>query len=96
MGNYPEAARERAMTMQEVILRAMSKKIRWLDAADILRVRPRTMRRWKRRYEILGYDGLYDRRRQGPSPRRVPMEQAEADEESAIVGDRGHVSRFKN
>jgi transposase len=78
MGNYPEAARERAMTMQEVILRAMSGKIGWLDAADILRIRPRTMRRWKRRYEILGYDGLYDRRRQSPSPRRVPMAQAEA------------------
>ena len=77
MGNYLEAARERAMTMQEVILRAMSGKIGWLDAADILRIRPRTMRRWKRRYEILGYDGLYDRRRQIPSPRRVPMAQAE-------------------
>ena len=32
------------------------------------------MRRWKRRYEEYGYDGLFDRRRQGPSPKRVPVE----------------------
>jgi transposase len=77
MGNYPEAAQERAMTMQEVILRAMSGKISWLDAADILRIRPRTMRRWKWKYQQYGYDGLYDRRRHRPSPKRVPMAQAE-------------------
>ena len=77
MGRYPEAARERAMTRQEVILRAMSGKISWLDAADILRMSPRSLRRWKWRYEQRGYDGLYDRRQQRPSPRRVPMEKAE-------------------
>src|SRR5579875_1262917 len=36
----------------------------------------RQMRRWKRRYEAYGYDGLYDRRKGKPSPRRVPMETA--------------------
>ena len=77
MGRYPEAAEERAMTRQEVILRAMSGKISWLDAADILRMSPRSLRRWKWRYEQRGYDGLYDRRQGRPSPRRVPMEQAE-------------------
>lgn len=35
------------------------------------------MRRWKRRYEQYGYDGLFDRRRGRPSMRRVPMEVAE-------------------
>ncbi len=35
------------------------------------------MRRWKRRYEEHGYDGLFDRRQQRPSPKRVPMELAE-------------------
>lgn len=78
MEGYPEAAESRAMTMQEVILRAMSGKISWLDAADILRIRPRTMRRWRWKYEQYGYDGLYDRRKRRPSPRRVPMAQAEA------------------
>jgi transposase len=32
------------------------------------------MRRWKQRYEHHGYDGLFDRRRRRPSPRRVPLE----------------------
>ncbi|MCO5067277.1 MAG: ISNCY family transposase [Kiritimatiellae bacterium] len=77
MGNYPEAAQERAMTRQEVILRAMSGKISWLDAADILRMSPRSLRRWKRRYEERGYDGLFDRRQGRPSPRRVAMSSAE-------------------
>jgi len=77
MGNYPEAAQERAMTRQEVILRAMSGTISWLDAADILRMSPRSLRRWKWRYEQRGYDGLYDRRQGRPSPRRVPMKTAE-------------------
>lgn len=77
MGGYPEASEQRAMTMQEVILRAMSGKIRWLDAAEILRIRPRTMRRWRWRYEVYGFDGLYDRRKRAPSPRRVPLAEVE-------------------
>lgn len=78
MGGYPEAAEQRAMTMREVIMRAMSGKISWLDAADILRIRPRTMRRWRWRYERNGYDGLYDRRKRSPSPRRVALAEVEA------------------
>jgi transposase len=31
------------------------------------------MRRWRRRYEQRGYEGLFDRRRQQPSPKRVPL-----------------------
>jgi hypothetical protein len=31
------------------------------------------MRRWRERYEEFGYDGLIDRRRGKPSPRRVPV-----------------------
>jgi hypothetical protein len=33
MESYPRAAVERAMKVQEVILRAMAKKINWLQAA---------------------------------------------------------------
>lgn len=65
------------MKVQEVILRAMSGQITWLDAAEIIGVSPRTMRRWRRRYQEHGYDGLFDRRLQRPSPKRVPMETAE-------------------
>jgi len=73
---YPKPALERAMKVQEVILRAISGQILWMEAADILGISDRQMRRWKRRYEIYGYDGLYDRRRKMPSPRRVPLEKA--------------------
>ena len=38
---------------------------------------PRSIRRWKWRYEKEGYDGLYDRRTKRPGPRRVPMDKAE-------------------
>src|SRR5437867_12826432 len=73
MSLYPTRARERAMKIQEVILRAASGKILWMQAAEILGISPRSMQRWKRRYEEHGYDGLFDRRRQRPSPKRVPM-----------------------
>ena len=39
------------MKVQEVILRGISKQIRWTQAAEIIGVSPRTMRRWLRRYE---------------------------------------------
>ena len=60
---------ERAMKVQEVILRAMAKKITWWQAAEIHRASATgTMRRWRERYEEFGYDGLFDRRRGKPSP----------------------------
>jgi transposase len=59
---YGPTAVERAMRMQEVILRALSGELSWMAAADILRMSPRTLRRWKRRYKVRGYDGLLDRR----------------------------------
>ncbi len=74
---YPRAAVERAMKVQEVILRAMAKKITWWQAAEIIGLSDRQMRRWRERYEERGYDGLIDRRRGRPSQKRVPMEQAE-------------------
>jgi transposase len=74
---YPQSAVERTMKMQEVILRAMAKRITWWQAAEILGITDRQMRRWHRRYETSGYDGLWDRRCGRPSPRRVPLELAE-------------------
>lgn len=74
---YPPVAVERMMKVQEVILRAMSGELTWIQAAWILGVSDRTMRRWKARYEKYGYDGLYDRRRGRPSPKRVPMHEVE-------------------
>ena len=74
MKNYPEAAMERAMKVQEIIIRAIEGRITWLQAAGIIGVGPRQMRRIRRRYEENGWDGLYDRRKGLPSPRRVPIE----------------------
>src|SRR5678816_2983304 len=77
MKHYSEAAVERMMKIQEVILRALAGKLQWWQAAEILGVSCRTMRRWRWRYQQHGYDGLYDRRKGKPSPKRVPLETVE-------------------
>src|SRR5712671_3411144 len=77
MVSYSKAAMERAMKVQEVILRAMAKRITWWQAAEIIGISDRHMRRWRERYEAFGYDGLFDRRRGTPSPKRVPLAQVE-------------------
>ena len=65
------------MKLQDVILKAMAKKITWWEAAEIIGVCDRTMRRMRERYQEFGYDGLFDQRRRKRSTLRVPMEQAE-------------------
>jgi Winged helix-turn helix len=67
---------ERAMRMQEVILRALSGAISWLQAADILGMDPRSLRRWRARYEADRLYGLFDRRHR-PSWRRAPLSELE-------------------
>ena len=78
MEAYPRAAMERAMKVQDVMLQAMAKKIRWWQAAEILGISDRHMRRWRERYVEEGYNGLLDRRRGKPSRRRVPVATVEA------------------
>jgi transposase len=73
MNSYTQAAMERAMKVQEVMLQAMAKKISWWQAAEILGISDRHMRRWRERYEEFGFRGLFDRRRGKPSPKRVPV-----------------------
>ncbi|MFZ2010065.1 MAG: ISNCY family transposase [Candidatus Sulfotelmatobacter sp.] len=73
MDSYPRAAMERAMKVQDVMLQAMAKKITWWQAAEILGISDRHMRRWRERYVEEGYNGLLDRRRGQPSRRRVPV-----------------------
>jgi transposase-like protein len=63
MESYSRAAVERAMKVQEVILRAVAKKITWWQAAEIIGISDRSMLRWRERYEQFGFDGLLDRRR---------------------------------
>jgi transposase len=60
MKHYSEAAVERMMKVQEVIMRALAKKIRWYEAAEILGISIRQMRRRKDRWDRQGYDGLFE------------------------------------
>jgi transposase len=73
MEAYPRAAMERAMKVQDVMLQAMAKQITWWQAAEILGISDRHMRRIRERYLEEGYNGLRDRRRGEPSRRRVPL-----------------------
>jgi hypothetical protein len=77
MERYPRAALERAMKVQEVMLRAMAKKITWIQAAEILGMSDRHLRRYREQYERAGVDGVLDRRRCKPSEKRVPLETVE-------------------
>lgn len=77
MRRYNQTAVEWAMKVQEIILRAIAKKITWIQAAVIIGISARQMRRWLRRYEEYGYDGLFDRRKGKQSPRKVPLREVE-------------------
>jgi hypothetical protein len=70
---YSKAAVERAMKIQEVLLRAMARKITWWQAAEIVGFSDRHLRRIRERYEEFGYESTFDKRRGQPSPKRVPM-----------------------
>jgi transposase len=74
---YSAAEVERMMKLQDVLLKAMAGKMRWWEAAEIIGVSDRTMRRWRERLEEHGYDGLTDRRKGKRSQRRVAVKVCE-------------------
>jgi hypothetical protein len=74
---YPVRALERAMKISEVITRAIGGKINWIQAAEILGMSDRQLRRWRGNWAKYGYGGLFDRRTQRPSPKRVPIADVE-------------------
>src|SRR5215472_4579319 len=55
------------------MLRAWAKKITWFQAAEILGINDRHLRRIREGYEKFGYFSLLDKRRGRPSPKRVPV-----------------------
>ncbi len=65
------------MKLQDVILKAMAKKLTWIEAAEIAGMSVRNMQRMRQRYQEHGYTGLFDQRRGKRSIHRVPMETAE-------------------
>jgi hypothetical protein len=74
---YPRTAAERAMKLQEVLLRAKSGKVKWWQAAELMGISERQKRRWRKRFEEQLHQRLLDRRQRKPSSRRVPKGQAE-------------------
>ena len=56
VGIYPSAVVERAMKVEEVLLRATAGKIMWWQAAEMIGISDRQLRRWRKRYEDGGYD----------------------------------------
>src|SRR5260221_14600984 len=72
MDSYPKAAMERAMKVQDVMLQAMAKKITWWQAAEILGISDRHMRRWRERYGQEWANGLFGPGRGRPPRPRVP------------------------
>jgi transposase len=72
---YSAVAVERAMTIHQALLHALHGRQTWLQVADVVGLSPRSVRRWRARLEQFGVPGLVDRRRQSPSPRRVPLDE---------------------
>ncbi len=70
---YPARALERAMKIKEVMTRAMSGQINWMQAAEIIGITDRSMRRWRKRLSTGGYGDLLDRRTRRPSAKRIDI-----------------------
>ena len=68
---------ERMMKLQDVILKAMAKKLTWIEAAEIAGMSVRNMQRKRQAYVDYGYTGLADHRRGKMSYYRIPMATAE-------------------
>jgi transposase len=60
------------MTRQEVVMKAVAGGISWLQAADILGVTPRQIRRIYRKFQREGVKAIVDNRGGKPRRRRVP------------------------
>jgi transposase len=65
------------MKLQDVILKALARKLSWIEAAEIAGMSVRNMQRMRDRYREHGYNGLFDQRRGKRSYHRIPLETAE-------------------
>ena len=61
------------MTRAEIIIKAIEGRITWIQAATIIGVTDRHMRRLKRSYERSGFDGLRDYRAGKPRMKRIAL-----------------------
>jgi hypothetical protein len=58
----PAREAERMMKLQDVILKAMAKKLTWIEAAEIAGMSIQNMQRKRKAYRKSGYTGLFDQR----------------------------------
>jgi hypothetical protein len=65
------------MKLQDVILKAIAKRITWVAAAEIAGMSALTMDRMRQKYEEFGYDGLYDQLHRKRFVHRIPLATAE-------------------
>ena len=66
------------MRVKEVLMRAVQRELSWIQAADILGISARSMRRWKVKFETAGLEGVVDGRTRGhASGRRVTKQELE-------------------
>ncbi len=62
------------MTRQEVVMKAVAGRLTWFQAADILGITGRQVRRLHRRYRTYGVNAVVDNRGGKERKRRVPLE----------------------
>ena len=67
----------RMQTFQNVLGHWQARRLSALEAAEMLGMSERSFRRYRRRYEDDGLDGLFDRRLDKASARRVPADRIE-------------------
>jgi transposase-like protein len=95
MRRYSEDAWERTMEVQDVILRAIAKRITWWHTAEIIGISDRSMRRWRERYDEYESDGPLDRRRVKPARAPVQMDiltcQNQSRETPGLVNNRSQM-----
>jgi transposase len=77
MASYTQKARERAMKVEEVILRVASGQSTFWQAVRVLNRSPRHVRRLIQRYRHHGFAALLDGRTGRPSVKRMPWAVAE-------------------
>jgi len=64
----------RLMRFEEILERTRSRQLSQEEAASALGMSERTFRRWRKRHDADGAEGLYDRRLGKVSSRRVPVD----------------------
>jgi len=65
------------MTRYEIIGKAIRGELKWVEAADILRVSARHMLRLRERYEKFGMEGMGDKRTGRRMPSRIPKDEVD-------------------